>query len=130
MNRRFGFALFWGLVTLVIAAIVGAIAYHAGQTATVVATSEGARTLVYPGYYGFGFFPLFGLIFIVIILFALFRRSWGGGPWGWGGHYHGGGYGQVPPMIDGKLKDWHQRAHGESPTAPPAGPSEERPASS
>jgi hypothetical protein len=128
MNRR-GFGLFWALATLVIAGIVAAIAYHAGQTATVVTTAPGS-TVVYPGYYGgFGFFPLFGLLFFVIILFALFRRPWGHG---WGGYYsrHGGsGEGSVPPMIDARLKDWHQRAHGETPTNPPAGPSQERPTS-
>jgi hypothetical protein len=130
MNRRSGFGLFWAFATLVIAAIVGGIAYHVGQTATVVTTSPGG-TVVYPGYYGgFGFFPVFGLIFFVIILFALFRRPWGYGRWGGHhGHYGGHGEGSVPPVIDAKLKDWHQRAHGETPTNPPAGHSEERPTS-
>ena len=39
MNRRFGFPWIWGLATAAIATIVGVIAYHAGQTATVVTTT-------------------------------------------------------------------------------------------
>src|ERR1700681_3749705 len=79
MNRRFGFLWIWGLGTAAIAAIVGAIAYHAGQTATVVTTAPRGSEVIYRGYDGFGFFP-----------FRLFAwRSWGRGPWGYGGkHYH------------------------------------------
>ena len=92
MNRRFGFLFIWGLGTAAIAAIVGAIAYHAGQTATVVTTAPGGSEVIYRGYDGFGFFPFFGLFWLLLIGFFVFRlfmwRSWGRGPGGWGGHYH------------------------------------------
>lgn len=113
MNRRFAWA--WGLATVVIAAIVGVIAYAAGQANHVVAvTGGGDGRVYYPGYWGFGFFPFFGLFWILLIGFLLFRlvfwRSWGGG---WG--RYGGGY-------------WHQHPHEHSdtptstpPTVPPSG---------
>jgi hypothetical protein len=106
MNRRFGFAWIWGLATVGIATIVGLIAYHAGQTATVVTTAPGGSEVVYHGYYGFGFFPFFGLFWLLLIGFLFFRffmwRSWGRGPWGYGGgHYH-------------------DHTHGPAPTTPPA----------
>jgi hypothetical protein len=92
MNRRFGFPWIWGLATAAIATIVGLVAYHAGQTSQIVTTTAGDGRVFYPGYYGGGFFPLFGLFWILLIGFLLFRfvfwRPWGRGPGGWGGHYH------------------------------------------
>lgn len=92
MNRRFAWA--WGLATAAIATVVGLIAYHAGQTSQIVTTTTSDGRLVYPGYwgFGFGFFPLFGLFWILLIGFLLFRlffwRPWGGG-WGPGsGYWH------------------------------------------
>lgn len=120
MNRRFGFAWIWGLATLAIASIVGAIAYHAGQTATVVTTAPGSGEVIYRGYDGFGFFPLFGLFWLFLIGFfflrLLFWRSWGRGPGGWGGGY----------PRSGGLKDWHQQEHAGTPTTTPAGQPDDR----
>jgi len=110
MNQRF--AWIWGLVTLGIATIVGLVAYHAGQTAQIVTTTGGDGRAIYPGYYGFGFFPLFGLFWVFLIGFLLFRfvfwRPWGRGPGGYGGGY------------------WHQHPHGHSdaPTTPTTGTSD------
>ena len=108
MNRRFGFPWIWGLATAAIATIVGLIAYHAGQTATVVSTAPGGNEAVYHGYYGFGFFPFFGLFWLLLIGFIFFRlfawRSWGRGPSGWGGHHY------------------HDHTHSPAPTTPPATP--------
>lgn len=135
MNRRFGFGLFWLLVTAGIATIVGLLAYHAGQTATIVTTTGEPHAVYYPAYgWGFGFFPFFGLIFFGILVFALFfRRPWGRGPWGWGGPsgWYGGGIGpgSVPPGVEERLMAWHQQAHGERPTTPAPGQSDS-PASS
>jgi hypothetical protein len=110
MNRRYGFAWMWGLATVVIATIVGFVAYHAGQTAQIATTTGGDGRLIYPGYYGgFGFFPFFGLFWLLLIGFFLFRfifwRPWGRGPGGYGGGY------------------WHRHSH-EPGTTPPAPPSE------
>src|SRR5437867_2455644 len=90
MNRRF--AWIWGLATVAIASIVGLVAYHAGQTAQIVTTTGGDGRVIYPGYYGFGFgfFPLFGLFWLFLIGFFLFRfiflRPW---PGGYGGRHRG-----------------------------------------
>jgi hypothetical protein len=88
MNRRFAWA--WGLATVAISTVVGLIAYHAGQTSQIVTTTAGDGRLVYPGYWGGGFFPFFGLFWIVLIGFFFFRfvfwRPWRG-PWGSGGGY-------------------------------------------
>ncbi|TMG40286.1 MAG: hypothetical protein E6H92_03020 [Chloroflexi bacterium] len=109
-------ALFWGALTLLLVGVVAAIAYHAGQTTTVIATRAGDGTVYYPGY-GWGFFPFFGLfplLLIGILLFAVFRRPWGRGYWGGGGYGRPGG---VPPAVDDRLKEWHRQAHGEGSTS-------------
>ena len=114
MNRRFGFAWIWGLATVAIATIVGLIAYHAGQTATAVATAPGGNEVVYRGYDGFGFFGLFWLLLIGFIFFRLiFWRPWGRGYRGWGGPYY------------------HDHTHDSAPGAPtpttPAAPKPQDP---
>jgi hypothetical protein len=105
MNRRYGFYWIWGLATAAIATIVGLIAYHAGQTTQIVTTTAPDGRVFYPGYYGFGFFPFFGLFWILLIGFLFFRfvfwRPWGRG-WG-GSHYH-------------------DHTHSPAPTTPPAPP--------
>jgi hypothetical protein len=101
MNRRI--AWIWGLVTVGIAAVVAFVAYHAGQTTQIATTTNGDGHMFYPGYWGFGFFPFFGLFWIVLIGFLLFR-AFGGrrGPWYGGGYWHqhptepGSG---TPPVI-------------------------------
>ncbi len=110
----------WGLGTVAIAAIVAAIAYHAGQTATVVTTVARPDGTVYPGYYyhdGFGPFGLiFPLLFVLFLVF-LFRRSWGWGR-GYSGYGHGGGHWHHDP---------HDHPHGDAPTQPPSGTPDQRP---
>jgi hypothetical protein len=142
MNMRRGLGLGWALVTVVVAGVVAWFAYHAGLATTIA--SSGAAPAVrdgvyYGGYpepwgFGFGFFPL--LLFILLIVFLFRRRRWGGGYWGgrgyWGGHgpWGGPGYGPgqpgkpgehgLPPVIDEKLKAWHDSAHGNTPPEPSA----------
>jgi hypothetical protein len=104
MNRRF--VWLWGLATVAIAAVVGVGAYIAGTANHVVTTTGGDGTVYYGGHWGFGFFPFFGLFWILLIGFLLFRfafwRPWGRGPWGYGGGY------------------WHQhpQEHGDTPAKP------------
>jgi hypothetical protein len=102
MNRRI--AVIWGLVTAGIATVVGLVAYHAGQTSQIVTTTTGDGRAVYPGYWGFGFFPFFGLFWILLIGFLFFRlffwRPWGGG---WRGGY------------------WHQHPHEHGSSDQPSG---------
>jgi hypothetical protein len=107
--------LLWGLVTVAIAAVVGAIAYHAGQTTTEVVTQAPAGTAIYHGYYGGGgwFFGFFPILFFILLLVFLFRRPWGRGYYGHGAPH------------------WHDHAHGGTggtPTQPPAGPTNQPPA--
>ena len=130
MRRGFGFI---GLVlTVVVLAIVGVIAYNVGWS-DGLATHVPAGTAAAPPYYygygphffggGFGFFGLIWFLFILFGLFWLFRlaffgrRHWGGG-WGYKG---GPGYG-MPPGIDERMQEWHKRAHGEQPSGTPTTP--------
>jgi hypothetical protein len=93
-------AVIWGLTTAAVAAVVGFAAYNAGLAASGMHAGSGG--LVYRGYFGFGFFPFFGLFWLLLIgllLLGLFRRPWGRGPWG-----YGPGYG---------FREWHRQAHAE-----------------
>lgn len=102
-------AVIWGLATAAIASLVGFFAYGAGAS-----SSAGGRVVdgaMYHGYYGFGFFPFFGLFWLLLIgllLFGLFRRPWGRGPWGYGPGRGPWGYGP-----GNAFRDWHQQAHAE-----------------
>ena len=101
MNRRF--VWLWGLATAAIAAIVGVGAYYAGAASHVVTTTAGDGRVYYPGYWGFGFFPFFGLFWILLIGFLVFRFF----AWGRRGPWYGGGY-------------WHQHPHDHGGTTPQA----------
>src|ERR1700704_3895382 len=127
MNRPFGFGWIWALGTLVIASVVGVIAFIAGHATEAVSTNPEVGRAVNDGYaYGhFGFFPFFGFLWfllIVFLLFAVFRRGmgwkrgyWGGGPGG--GHWH-----QHSPEPAGPTAP-------TTPTTPPTGGEPEQPKS-
>lgn len=106
MSRWPGFGIVWGLVTLVVAGIVGVIAYNAGlSTAVTSSAAEAGRVVYWPGYgFGFGFFWLFPLLFLFLIfgIFARLGRGYGRG--GWSGRKYGG--------PESYLNSWHQQAHG------------------
>lgn len=141
--RRIGLVglLFGGLAL----AGVGAIAYQMGVSAgtTQAAVSAGA-TVVYGAPWGFGFFPIVGLLFFGLLFLAVVgafakRAAWvragrpggpgfgpGHGPWmmhgGWGpggaGRHGSWGPGTdrpVPPPFDEMLGRWHDQAHGTAP---------------
>jgi hypothetical protein len=138
---RRGFGLIGLVVTAILLAIVGVIAYNVGWS-DGVATHLPESTAVAPPYYygygphafgwGFGIFGFLWFLFVLFILFALVRfaffgrRFWGGG-WGYGRGMGGGhGYG-IPSGIDERMKEWHKQAHGEQPpsasqTPPPPPP--------
>jgi hypothetical protein len=102
------FAWIWALVTALIAAGVGAIAYHAGVTAQLI---ERGGTAVAPAPYygyGFGFGWIIPLLFFLLLLsfFARKRRHW-----------YGGGGGHSP--WEHRLEDWHKQQHGENPPQQP-----------
>jgi hypothetical protein len=121
MKMRRGFGWAWALVTVVIAGVAAWFAYHAGLATTIGASGrDGVYYGGYPGY-GFGFGFIWLLLFILLIALVFRRRRWHGywGGRGWGGYGHG--YGppsdkpDVPPVIEERLRAWHDRAHGENP---------------
>ena len=135
---RRGFGLIGLLVTAIVLAIVGVIAYNVGWSDGLSTQVPAGTAAVPPPYYygygphAFGFFGFFWILFVVFGLFWLFRivffgrRHWGGGGWGNKGRH---GYG-VPPAIDERMQEWHKRAHGEQPsgsaTPPPPPPPDQR----
>jgi hypothetical protein len=125
---RRGLGLIWLLVTVIVIATVGVIAYQAGWSEGFAQHVPEGTTAVAPypyyGYYGphfFGFGWIFGLLFFLFILFVISRivmfGRWRGG-WGYGGHRGGWMSGGVPPAIDERMREWHQKAHGDQPAAP------------
>jgi len=119
MNRRRRFGLLWGIVTLLIVGLVAAVSYQAGlsaQLATAGGTYVVAPHLVGLGF-GFAFFWLLPILFILLIVGGIFRgrRRWYGGGWSGSRAMYGGGYRDVPPMFD----QWHQKAHGQTPAEAP-----------
>jgi hypothetical protein len=125
---RRGFLLIWTLVTAAIAGIAGVLSYQAGYAAGLATKIPAGAGAVAPYWFygfhpiGFGFFGLFPLLLFILLVFLLigaFRRGrWGRG-WGYPGYpgypnYPGG----PPPHVEQRMKEWHERAHGEQP--PPA----------
>jgi hypothetical protein len=120
------------LVTIVIVAVVGVVAYQAGWSDGFAqhAPATGAVGPGYPYYYGygphfFGFGWIFGLLFFLFFFWVIFRvigfAIWGGRMRGWGGT---GGWHQY---RDERMREWHDRAHSgesgsQSPPPPPPPP--------
>jgi hypothetical protein len=123
---RRGFGLIGLVVTAILLAIVGVIAYNVGWSDGVATHLPAGATVAPPYYYGYGpqwGFGIFGFFWFLFIVFGLFwllrfaffgRRHWGGG---WGHGVHG-----MPPRIDERMQEWHQRAHGEQPSASGSAP--------
>jgi hypothetical protein len=129
---RRGFGLIGLVMTVVVLAVVGVIAYNVGWS-DGLATHVPAGTAEAPQYYyGYGPHPFwggFGILWFFFIVFGLFwlfriaffgRRHWGGG-WGYKG---GSGHGFPPAQngLDERMQEWHRRAHGEQPPATPSTP--------
>jgi hypothetical protein len=134
MRRGFGFLAL--VVTVVIIAVVGVIAYQAGWSDGFAqhvpeAGSTAAPAAYYPYYYGphfFGFGWIFGLLFFLFIFWLLARLVFGFGRWGRMGRMgpgYGGGWHQY---RDERMKEWHDRVHSgqggqsESQSPPPPPP--------
>lgn len=106
-SRRYVWAL--ALLAVLLAGAAAAVAYNVGLSqglAQVAAPAAGTALPPYAYYgwhrpWGFGFFPLFPLLFLVIwvlVFRGLFWRPWG--PW-----YQGAG-----PYSE-RFDEWHRRAH-------------------
>lgn len=126
---RRGFGLLGLLVTIVIVAAVGVIAYQAGWSDGFAQHAPAAGTATpaggfYPYYYGphfFGFGWIFGLLFFLFFLWVIFRIAgfamWGR-RWGYGGGWH--------QFRDERMREWHDRVHsgqsGSGSQGPPPPP--------
>ena len=131
---RRGFGILGLVLTVLVVAVVGFIAYQAGWSDGFSQhVPEGTSTAVAPNpyYYGYGYGPhffgfgwIFGLLFFLFLAFIFFRivafglfGGWRRGGWGYGrgmGHHYGGG---IPPAIDERMKEWHRQAHGDAPSS-------------
>jgi hypothetical protein len=110
----------WAVIVgaLVLAAMVGGIAYNAGvaqgiaQSGKIVAGPAGPYPYPYPYYWyrpwggGFFFAPLFFIAFWLLVIRGLF----------WRGGWHRGGCGP-----GGRLDEWHRRAHERMGNEPEGG---------
>ena len=112
MNNRSLFrAVVVGVLVLAGAAAIATGAYNWGLAQgiaesgrAVVAPPAGAPYVyVWPRPWGFGFFPVFPLLFLFLFFFVVRGMLWRGpGRGGWGS-----GCGGAPPAFD----EWHRRAH-------------------
>lgn len=149
MTRRILIGMVVVLLLVAGAVGVGAMAYRAGVVQGAIASGQfdvvpgdgrGPDMMFYAMPFGhghmgwgwgggFGFlrclFPLFGL-FLLLALFRLAfghrRWGWGGGPGRWGGP--GMGWGSESHPVPPAFEEWHRRAHGETPPAPPTPPAQ------
>src|SRR3989441_11991090 len=88
MRRGFGFL--WVVLTGILLALVGTIAYQAGWSAGVATHvadgAAGAGPYYYggPGVFGFGFLWVLFIPFLIFVFFPIARvgRGWGYGCWG------------------------------------------------
>ena len=114
MGNRFGFRLMLGIVMFAALAAVGFYTYNVGVAHGI---AESARAVAVPGTgvplvavwprpwgFGFGFFPFFPVLFILVWFFILRGLFWRGAWRGRSCRYDG-----VPPAFD----EWHRRAHAQ-----------------
>ena len=134
---RRGLGLLGLVLTLVVIAVVGVIAYNVGWSdglAQHLPEGTAAAPVPYP-YYGygphfFGFgFGIFGLLFFLFFLFVIFRiigfAFWGMRGRGWG--YGPGGHGGWHQYREERMREWHERVHSgqsgsQTPPPPPPPP--------
>jgi hypothetical protein len=126
MDRRAWFRWLAGLSAVALLAVAGVYLYDLGVARGL---AEGARANGAAGAglpigagwrpwgFGFGFFPFFPFLFVLLWIAVLRGFFWRGRPWYGRERYWHGGDG-VPPAIE----EWHRRAH-ERHEPPPAGAS-------
>jgi hypothetical protein len=112
-----------GLVAIVFAVTLSAIAYNFGvsqgaaQMAASVSANAGASATTPPAIapydyrdgwrrHGWGYFPLFPLLFVFFWIFCFRMFWWGGGPWRHWGYYRA-------PYDRDTFDEWHRRAHDQ-----------------
>ena len=130
-----------GLVLIAVIAGIGLLAYNAGVThgtsLNVQLPSGGNGSPIYPagywwpfGFFGFGFFGLLALFFLIPVAFGAFRMMLFGPRFGWHRmHRWNGSWGDrnwgdgVPPMV----AEMHRRMHeaDDKASTDPANPKKE-----
>lgn len=110
-----------GILAVIAALVIGAIAYQAGVSQGLVSSGQvgtvvDGRYAYHPGGFGWGFFPLFGLLFpllFIFLIFGLVRAAFGGPRWGNGG-----------PWMDRRTmaEEWHRQMHRSSGEPRDSGP--------
>jgi len=105
--NRYGVRLVVGVLALATLVAVGAYTYNLGvarglmETGRAVEGTGAGVPVVHVWHpWGFGFFPLFFILFWVFVLRGLFWR----GPWRRGRHWHDDG-------MRAAFEEWHRRAH-------------------
>jgi hypothetical protein len=102
----------WGALVFALgaAAIVGVVSYNAGVAhglaiGPALANAPAAAAVPYWAYrpwgWGFGFGPVFFVLFFWLVMFRIF--AWGGRRRGW--------YPRGPFDIPRDFDEWHRRAH-------------------
>jgi hypothetical protein len=121
MNNQSTFrALAIAALVIAGAAAIGVGAYNAGvaqgivESGRAIGAPQAGIPYAYVRPWGFGFFPFFPLLFLLLFFFVVRGLLWRSP--GRRGCGYGYGYGGVPPAFD----DWHRRAHGEQQR--PSGP--------
>jgi hypothetical protein len=118
-NRVFGGMAIAALV-IAGAVAIGVGAYNAGvaqgivESGRLIAAPQTATPYVYvwPRPWGFGFFPFFPFVMLLLFFFVVRGLFWRN-RWHGSGRYRDAG---VPPMFD----EWHRRAHAASSASPAA----------
>jgi hypothetical protein len=119
------------VITVLVLGALGAIGYGLWQTGYQQGLVENGAEIVVPhsgvavgpywhGGWGWGFFGIFRILFLILIIGLIARFFFGPRRWGWGpGPYR---YGRgTSSAVDERLSDWHRQAHDEN---PPEGPAE------
>lgn len=115
------------LAVLLLIGALGALGYatwNSGYQQGIVESAETTADVVvtapyYPGAWGFGFFWIFKVFFVLLFIGLIARfifgpRRWGHHRWGPGGPNEGS-----RSKMEERLAEWHRDAHGER--APPEG---------
>lgn len=123
MGSRFAFRLLLALVAMATLAAVSFYGYNLGvahglaQNGHALAPGAGLPFAYWPHpwAFGFGFFPFFPMLFIILFWVVIARGLFWRGRWGRGwGHWHG----DVPPAFE----EWHRRAHAQPGSPTPSRP--------
>jgi hypothetical protein len=115
MDRRFKLVVL--LTAVLLASVVGFVAYNAGVSHGLAISGAGGNPPAGPfppyGFYrpwGFGFFgPFLFVLFWFFLLRVLF----------WGGFYRRRWMYSGSPDVPSRFEEWHRRAHERMNTTPP-----------